>query len=178
MTRLASRLAAAAALACVCGAVDAAPRWRSGAPPRSPGKPTAPLTIEVAPAAEPAVGALLEIAVEVRAPAEVRDLTLDVRAADGEALLVAAVAPVTGRPGAWTVTVVPLADGTSYLSVTAQGTIGGAPQARSVAIPVRAGAGEKGRARPLAAQRVSLDERDGEPVVLLPAAESARPAPR
>jgi hypothetical protein len=181
--RVASWLAAAA-LACVYGVAAGAPRTQDassapavagGVPTRSPGKPTAPMTIEFALAGEPAVGALLAISIEVRASAEVGDLALDVRADDGVALLVAALAPAAGTPGAWTVTVVPLTDVTAYLNVTAQGTIGGAPQTRSVAIPVRVG-----NAKPARAIRASAvaEDREGERVILLPAVEAARPGPQ
>jgi hypothetical protein len=136
------------------------------------------MTIEFALAAEPAAGALLEISVEVRAPADVGDLALDARADDGRALLVAAQAPVAGRRGAWTVTVVPLADGTSYLNVTAQGTIGGETQARSVAIPIRSGARASAVPRPAGAAIQAAQAPDtgrppagGERVVLLPMVE-------
>lgn len=171
MTRRAARLVAAM-LACVCATAGGAPRPQTGAPARSPGKPTAPITIEFALAAEPAVGAAVEVSIEVRASAEVRDLALDVRAADPAALLVAAQAPVAGKPGTWIVTVVPLADATSYLSVTAQGTIGDAPQTRSVAIPLRV-PGAKPTAQ---AARARAAAGEGEGVVLLPAVETVRPA--
>jgi hypothetical protein len=134
----------------------------------------APLTVDFALAAEPAVGTLLAISIEVRAPADVRDLALDVRAADPQALLVAAQAPVPGRPGAWTVTVLPLVEATSYLSVSVQGTLGGSAQTRSVAIPVRAG-GDKPPAR--AFEAVSPPVAAGgraERLILLPAIESPR----
>src|SRR5262249_52311198 len=105
----------------------------------------------------------------------VRDLALDARAADGRALLVAATAPVTGKPGAWTVTVVPLAAETSYLNVSVQGTLGAALETRSVAIAVRAGPARAATQKVEAAARGD-GEGGGERVILLPAVESARSA--
>lgn len=181
MTARAAAWLAAVLLACVGAAASAAPRAQpgtahstaAGVATRSPGKPTAPITIEFSLAAEPAVGALLAISIAVHASAELGDLALEVRAEDGSALLVAAQTPVAGVPGAWTVTVVPLADVTAYLNVTAQGTLGGVPQTRSVAIPVRVG-----NAKPARALRASAvaGEGEAERLVLLPAAETVRPA--
>lgn len=186
MARVAARLAAAALASVYAVAAGAphphgggsAPAAADGAPRTSPGKPTAPITIAFALAAEPAVGALLAISIEIHSAAEVGDLALDARAEDGAALLVAAQAPVPGKSGAWTVTVVPLADGTAYLNVTAQGTIGGAPQTRSIAIPVRAGNAKPAQAREAVRASAAAGEGEAERVVLLPAVETARPSPR
>jgi hypothetical protein len=153
-----------------------APPALGDASPRSPGKPAAPFTIDYVLAAEPAVGALLEIALEVRAPEGVADLGVDAQAADSQALLVAALAPDAGRPGRWIATVMPLADGTSYLSVTARGTIGGTVQTRSVAIPVRTGGNAKAAAQAVEAEPAK-GESAGEQVVLLPVVETPRRAP-
>jgi hypothetical protein len=194
---------AAVALACVCAVASAAvtaaplphgdgsgvPANGSGtladaarpaadggrAPSRSPGKPTAPFAIDYVLSAEPAVGALLEIALEVGAPDEVADLGVDAQAADNQALLVAALAPAADRPGRWTVTVMPLADGTSYLSVTVRGTIGGSVQTRSVVIPVRIGGNAKAAAQAVEAAP-ETGESAGEQVVLLPVVETPRRA--
>lgn len=184
----------AAVIACVCAAAAAAPRGAAdGWSTRSPGKPTAPIAIEFALAAEPAPGALLDISIEASAPSDVTDLALDARADDGRALLVAAQTPVAGKRGAWTVTVVPLAAGTSYLNVTVQGTLGTDTQTRSVAIPVRAGGtaaaavvrtpteadGSKQAAQSRNAARAMAAAKDaGERVVLLPAVETAGAAPK
>lgn len=183
-------------VACVGAAATAAPRHAAtdggSAATRSPGKPTAPLAIEFALAAEPAPGALLEISIEVTAPNDVTGLALDARADDGAALLVAAQVPVVGKRGAWTVTVVPLAAATSYLNVTVQGTLGTATQTRAVAIPVRAGGaaaaaavrateagGSKQAAQARNAARAAAAAKDaGERVVLLPAVETTGGAPK
>jgi hypothetical protein len=179
----------AAVLACACAAAGAAPRVMDRAT-RSPGKPTAPMAIDFALAAEPAPGALLEISIEVRAPGDVGNLALDARADDGRTLLVASQAPVAGKRGAWIVTVVPLADGTSYLNVSVQGTIGTETQTRSVAIPVRAGGGPAAAAVPrstegggtkqarTAARAPTAGEGAAERVVLLPVIETTGAAPK
>jgi hypothetical protein len=140
----------------------------------SPGKPTAPIVIDYALGAEPAVGETLEVRITVRAPAEAGAVTLEARASDPQSLLMLAQsAPASSADGGetWTVHVLPLREAAGYLSVQAQARIGGGPATRNRLIPIRvAGAPRVPSSRPLAAGPA------GERLVVMPVEETHRRA--
>jgi hypothetical protein len=141
----------------------------------SPGKPTAPIVIDYAFGAEPAVGQTLEVRIVVRTLAEGGPVTLDVHATEPQALLVLAQSTAESAPGGgetWTVAVLPLREAAGYLSVQAQATIGGAPATRNLMIPIRV-AGAKPEVR---SSRALSTGPAGERLVVMPAEETHRRA--
>jgi hypothetical protein len=172
--RTARALGLTAALLLAAAAAAAPPAESPLAQSSSPGKPTAPIAIDVALAAEPALGVLLDVTITARAT-DVRDLSLEARAVDAAALLVAArtVAADAGGGRAWTVTVLPIADGVAYLGVEVSGLLGGTEVSRNLLVPVRVG----GARRKIRAAAAGNDAEAGERLVVLPAQETAGPQP-
>lgn len=170
-------LAAAIYLGLAAGAAAAPPEASSEEQivQSSPGKPAAPIAVDVRLAAEPAAGVLLDVAITARA-SEVRELTLQAHAADPDALLVAArtVGAATGDGGrTWTVTVLPRGDEVAYLSVEIGGLLGGAHVARSLLVPVRVG----GARRAVRSAATVAGTAPAERLVLLPVRETVRSQP-
>jgi hypothetical protein len=181
MSGAARYLRAGAALllgaAITAAAVAAPPRDETGAAgsaaaerPRGTHKPTGPIAVTHELAATPALGQLLEVTVSATAGAGALGLSLAARAADPDALLLAAQSAGVERDGrtVWVVTVMPLAP-SSYLNLVVTAELDGVPQARSLVIPVRVpGADAPASA---AATSAEADADAAEAVISLPAEE-------
>jgi hypothetical protein len=142
-TRTVTALIAAASV--LSAPLCAAPRATERAAPaatRLPAKPTGPIAVEYRLAAEPVVGAPLEIVVSARVEPGVKGLSIDANASAPHAVLLTPPTVVTAEDGvyAWKITVVPLAAEAGYLSVIVAGRVDGVAQARAVTVPLRGAA--------------------------------------
>ena len=139
----------------------------------SPGKPTGPIGVAFELRAEPAVGQSLEIELRVGSQTPLTDARVSLRPSEGLRLdapgATALLTNVDATAGAvLTVTVTPLVEDVLYLTVVVEGVAGGAPQARSLMIPVRL-ATAKTRVPPLLKR-----EPDGRLIRPLPTVETRR----
>ena len=159
--------------------IDAAPESPMGASQPasnvidSPGKPLPPIDFKYELLGEPVVGQPLEIRVTSNVQADLD--ALNVALSGSERMQVpAAIArfrmarTASSTPMTRTITVTPLATGTTYLNVVLQADIGGRTQSRAVTIPIRVGAGS---AQSDPSGTLSTDA-DGQPIISLPADEN------
>lgn len=111
------------------------------------GKPLAPIAISWEIGNAPAVGQVVEIALDITPAMDLRGAVLTLGADDPLALIEPA-AEVSlgdleaGQSTAIAVSVLPLIDQTHHLDVIVRGEIGGQPQVRSIAIAIRLPGGE------------------------------------
>jgi hypothetical protein len=107
----------------------------------TPGKPVAPIAIDYALSAQPLLGVPFDVSITVEGRDGIAALTLTVHAEDG--LEVGTPQPTSrsadGTSGTWTVVATVYKEGTSYLGVLAQGTVGGRQPSRDLEIPLRIG---------------------------------------
>jgi len=126
----------------VAASAVAAPAPRIKSSPRaSAGKPAAPIAIGYELATQPMPGVPFDVRISVRGGDGIADLSLTVRAGDGVQAgtpqLTASTAD--GAERSWTVAASAYGEGTLYLGVLAQGTVGNQHPARYLLIPIRIG---------------------------------------
>jgi hypothetical protein len=143
----------------------------SDAPVMSPGKPTAPISIDYEIVNNPIVGAPVQINIAVSSsegPVRVRYSINDASALQFQAGQVEEEEiSAAGRGEPRQLRVIPLREGRVFVNVSAEvGTSGGA-KIRSMAIPLRVGAAPDGPA----VNRAKSDGPDGEAVITMPADE-------
>ncbi len=105
-------------------------------------KPGGPIAVEYSVTANPVVGTPLEIAINARVEAGLRNVAIEANASAPRAVLVAQPEVTTRGDGlySWTITVVPLAADAGYLTVVISGEADGLLQARSLTVPLGSGA--------------------------------------
>jgi hypothetical protein len=121
--------------------IEPAPRVKAPHPLGSPGKPVAPIAIDYDLSAPPQLGVPFDVQITLAGRDGIADLALAVHADDG--LVVGTPQPTStsadGARGTWTIAATAYKDGTSYLGVLAQGTIGDQHPSRELVIPIRVG---------------------------------------
>jgi hypothetical protein len=117
------------------------PRIKAPRPLGSPGKPVAPIGIDYEISAPPQLGVPFDVQISLAGRGGIADLALTVRADDG--LEVGTPQPTSssadGARGTWTIAATAYKEGTLYLGVLAQGTVGDQHPSRELVIPIRIG---------------------------------------
>jgi hypothetical protein len=143
---------------------------------RSPGKPTAPVSIHYDIVGNPIVGQPVSINLAISTSVRDRPVTLNYRVNDTSAMLfpqsqaqrIEMSAAPDDSPRMQQVTVVPQREGRLFLNVSAEVDTDNGTMFRSLAIPIQVGAGTA----PPAVNGEVQESGDGETVISLPASES------
>ena len=120
---------------------ELAPRIKVPRPLGSPGKPIAPIAIDYELLAPPQLGVPFDVQITLVGRSGISDLALTVHADDG--IVIGTPQPTSssadGAQGTWTVAATAYKEGTLYLGVLAQGTVGDQHPSRELVIPIRIG---------------------------------------
>lgn len=151
---------------------------KSADEPASPGKPTAPISIDYTVTGTPIVGQPLNIDLQVTSTLSDRPITLNYDVVDATALLFpeAQVKRVSLgmvdelRPAGEQVTVVPQRDGRLYLNVTAEIETESGTLLKSMAIPIQVGSAPP----ELDENGELMEDADGDAILSMPADDNAR----
>jgi len=147
-----------------------------GSGKRSPGKPTAPVSIEYDIVGKAVVGQPVGINLRVQPNRQGQAVTLHYRVNDSSAMLfpesqaqrIDMPASDDKQPRLQQVTVIPQREGRLFLNVSAEVETENGAMFRSLAIPIQVGAGS----RPPAVNGEVRETADGETVISMPASES------
>lgn len=139
----------------------------------SPGKPTAPITIDYDVIGTPVVGQPVSVNLNVKSSVGDRPVTLNYRINDAsslafpeaQALRVPLGVLAGGQPASQQVTVVPQREGRAYLNVSAEVETAEGTLLKSIAIPIQVGTTPGGREP----NGDIVRDADGNPVISLPA---------
>ena len=143
---------------------------------KSPGKPTAPVSIEYDIVGKAVVGQPVGINLRISSNRENQPVTLHYRVTDTSAMLFPESQaqridlPASGdrQPRMHQVSVIPQREGRLFLNVSAEVETENGTMFRSLAIPIQVGAGSQ----PPAVNGELKETAEGEPVISMPASES------
>ena len=149
--------------------VTDAPRIKSHALGTPAGKPMAPIAIDYELSAPPQLGVPFDVRITLEGRYGVTDLSVAARADDG--IEIGAPQPTSvsadGARGTWTLAATAYKEGTLYLALLAQGTVGDQHPSRALSIPIRIGTAPAQQAADAPSAAGSKAER----VIVLPTAD-------